>query len=175
MVDGRYAWFRPRDVGREEDFLRELRLLKVIKITAYLEHPDVRCSRLLGVVTASLSNGLCAVVGLLISWIPPAPDGPHLKSQSARQIRNSHTKWRQQVTKTVAFLHDHGVCWGDVNVCNIAIDSNLNAWVIDFGGSNNVECVDDDLAETTEGDWQGIHRIFDEWVSRRISSASDLR
>lgn len=71
MVDGRYAWFKPRDVGREEDFLRELRLLKVIKDTAYLDHHDVRCSRLLGVVIASLSNGLCAVVGLLISWIPP--------------------------------------------------------------------------------------------------------
>lgn len=175
MVDGRYAWFKPRDLGREADFLRELRLLKVIKDTAYLEHHGVRYSRLLGVATASFSNDLCAVVGLLISWIPPAPDGPHLKSQSARQIRDSHTKWRQQVTKTVSFLHDHGICWGDVNVCNIAIDNNINAWVIDFGGSNNAEFVDDDLAETTEGDWQGIQRIFDEWVPQRINSASDLR
>ncbi|GAB1742186.1 hypothetical protein NU219Hw_g7748t1 [Hortaea werneckii] len=174
MIDGRYAWFKPRDFGREEDFLRELRLLKVIKDTAYLEDHDVRYSQLLGVVTASFSNDLCAVVGLLISWIPPAPDGPHLKSQSARQIRNSHTKWRQQVTKAVSFLHDHGICWGDVNVCNIVIDNDLNAWVIDFGGSNNAEFVDDDFAETTEGDWQGIRRIFDEWVPQRISSASDL-
>lgn len=35
---------------------------------------------------------------------------------------------------------------------NVVIDEAMNAWVIDFGGMNNVEFVDEDKRETIEGD-----------------------
>lgn len=71
-----------------------------------------------------------------------------------------HKKWEQQVVTTVKLLHEHGIVWGDVKACNVAIDADMNAWVIDFGGRNTRDLVDDDKAETVEGDWQGVHRLF---------------
>lgn len=57
--------------------------------------------------------------------------------------------------------------WGDVNPCNIAIDDVLNASFIHFGGLNNPESADDSQAETSEGDWQGVRRMFKEWPPNR--------
>lgn len=64
-------------------------------------------------------------------------------------------------------LHRHKIVWGDVNVHNIFIDANNDAWVIDFGGNCNVQFVDEELKETYQGDIQGLHRIFEEWISAR--------
>ncbi|KAK5084603.1 hypothetical protein LTR05_005681 [Lithohypha guttulata] len=71
------------------------------------------------------------------------------------------------VIATVEVLHTHDIIWGDVNAGNIVIDEALNAWVIDFGGRNNPEFVDDDKAETIEGDWQGVERLFYVWLPNR--------
>jgi RIO-like serine/threonine protein kinase len=61
-------------------------------------------------------------------------------------------------------LHRCGIVWGDVNVHNIFIDANGDAWVIDFGGNCNVEFIDEELKETHEGDIQGLRRVFEEWL-----------
>ena len=78
-----------------------------------------------------------------------------------------HAKWKAQVVDMVTELHAHDVIWGDVNAGNVVIDHASNAWLIDFGGLNNPEFVDDDLAETKEGDWQGVHRLFEVWLPQR--------
>lgn len=174
LPNGEFVWFKPRVPYRESDFSREIQLLKAIKDANFDD--KIRVSQLIGVVTALLKTDqteVTAVVGLLISWIPPAPEGPHLLAQSSSSLRASQSKWWQQVSRTVETLHGYGICWGDVNLCNIVIDRDSNAWVIDFGGSNNLEFVDDDLAETFAGDWQGIRRIFEEWVPRRINLETD--
>jgi len=64
-------------------------------------------------------------------------------------------------------LHNHGIVWGDVNYCNVVIDSEQDAWVIDFGGLNNTEFVNDDKAESVEGDWQSVGRLIGEFLPRR--------
>jgi hypothetical protein len=60
--------------------------------------------------------------------------------------------------------HSHDLIWGDVNPCNVAVD----AWVIDFGGINNAEFVDDNNTETKYGDWQGVERLFGTWLLNRV-------
>lgn len=60
-------------------------------------------------------------------------------------------------------LHLHKIIWGDVNIHNIFVDVNADAWVIDFGGNCNVQFVDEELKETYEGDIQGLRRIFEEY------------
>lgn len=45
-----------------------------------------------------------------------------------------------------------------------------NAWVIDFGGRNNPLFIDNDKAETIEGDWQGIRRLFEMWLPKQVST-----
>lgn len=53
---------------------------------------------------------------------------------------------------------------------NVAVDEAMDAWIIDFGGMNNVEFVDEEKRETFEGDWQGIRRLFQEWLPSRVKA-----
>jgi RIO-like serine/threonine protein kinase len=75
-----------------------------------------------------------------------------------------HKQWEEQLTVIVQELHAHDIVWGDVHPMNVVIDEEMNAWAIDFGGVNNAEFVDDEKRETIEGDWQGITRLFQEWL-----------
>jgi hypothetical protein len=50
---------------------------------------------------------------------------------------------------------------------NVVIDENFDAWVIDFGGMNNVDFVDDENRETVRGDWQGVGKLFGQWLPSR--------
>ncbi|KAK2668010.1 hypothetical protein RAB80_017201 [Fusarium oxysporum f. sp. vasinfectum] len=55
----------------------------------------------------------------------------------------------------VHWLHEEGIVWGDAKPDNVLIDKDENAWIIDFGGSYTPGWVDEDKAETFEGDYQG--------------------
>lgn len=63
------------------------------------------------------------------------------------------------MTETAHELHRQGIVWGDVKPDNVLIDKNLDAWVVDFGGGFDPEWVDRELAETVEGDLQGLSRM----------------
>lgn len=104
------------------------------------------------------------VVGMLMHLIVSPQLGSHPQSPGLRHLTHLNKKWEQQVINTVTLLHTHGIVWGDVNPYNVAIDEDMNAWVIDFGGRNTPEFVDGDKAETKEGDWQGVQRFFGEWL-----------
>ncbi|RDI80507.1 hypothetical protein Vi05172_g9631 [Venturia inaequalis] len=45
-------------------------------------------------------------------------------------------RWCQQITDTIAFVHDKGVIHGDLQLGNIFLDEDLNAKVGDFAGSS---------------------------------------
>lgn len=101
--------------------------------------------------------------------IPASSFGTDLLSPGCWTHGELHEKWEQQVTATLEVLHAHEIIWGDVNAGNVVIDEALDAWVIDFGGMNSPEFVNDDKAETMEGDWQGVRRLFQVWLpSRRV-------
>ena len=106
-------------------------------------------------------------IGLLIALIPPHASGLHPLEHGFCGRFELHQKWETQVSATLRELHRHGIVWGDVNPCNIVIDPDLNAWVIDFGGNYNWEFVDEYNAETEEGDWLGIERLFRDWLPSR--------
>ncbi|KAK2924448.1 hypothetical protein FoTM2_014725 [Fusarium oxysporum f. sp. vasinfectum] len=55
----------------------------------------------------------------------------------------------------IHWLHEEGIVWGDAKPDNVLIDKDENAWIIDFGGSYTPGWVDEDKAETFEGDYQG--------------------
>lgn len=57
---------------------------------------------------------------------------------------------------TLQILHENDIVCGDVNPCNVAIDEEYSTWIVDFGGLNNAEFVDEDKAETREDYWQGV-------------------
>jgi RIO-like serine/threonine protein kinase len=103
-------------------------------------------------------------MGMLMTLIASPVMGTHLQSRDFQGKPKLHERWEKQVTAIVQELHAHGIVWGDVNPMNIVIDKAMDAWVIDFGGMNNVAFVDDDKRETIEGDMQGIMRLFQEWL-----------
>lgn len=68
-------------------------------------------------------------------------------------------KWISKIRQTIDKLHSEGIVWGDVKPDNILVDDNDDLWLIDFGGSFTYGWVDEDKAETIEGDCQGMERI----------------
>jgi hypothetical protein len=157
-ADGIPLYFKPRMEMREPDFERELRILSRIDeagLTARLRVPKLQ-----GIVV----SGEKTAIGMLMTLITPSEFGVHLRSPGLQGRSELHRKWEEQITVIVQELHAHGIVWGDVHPMNILIDERMNAWAIDFGGMNNVEFVDDEKRETIEGDWQGITRLFQEWL-----------
>jgi tRNA A-37 threonylcarbamoyl transferase component Bud32 len=165
-ANGSYKYFKPRQEAREEEFTREVQILSQIKKKG-LAGAHFRLPVLDSLVMANAGGE--AVVGILMNLIRPPSSGCHLLSPGFKDRVDLHQRWEQQVRKSVQLLHSHDLVWGDVNPCNVAIDEDFNAWIIDFGGMNNVEFVDDDKAETKEGDWQGVERLFGTWLPSRVS------
>lgn len=165
-ANGSYKYFKSRQEAREGEFTREVQILSQIKKKG-LAGAHVRLPVLDSLVMANTGDE--AVVGILMNLITAPSPGCHLLSPGFKDRVDLHQKWEEQVCASVQPLDSHDLVWGDVNPCNVAIDEDFNAWIIDFGGMNNDEFVDDDKAETEEGDWQGVERLFGTCLSSRVS------
>ena len=163
-AEGVLMYFKPRIEGRESEFEREL--LIMLHIDKAGLRARIRVPGLQGIVVSG-ENGE-TTMGMLMTLITSTITGTHLQSQGFQGKLELHKKWEEQVTAIVQELHANGIVWGDVNPMNVVIDEAMNAWVIDFGGMNNVEFVDDEKRETVEGDKQGIMRLFQEWLPSRL-------
>ncbi|TKA61408.1 hypothetical protein B0A55_12996 [Friedmanniomyces simplex] len=161
-ADGLAMYFKPRFAGRETQFEREAHVLGRIAELGLHSNQTNRLSRLVGIVTTGKFGE--QVAGILLAFIVTGPGGGDCLRRAVQARTEMHEEWKAQVGETVKKLHAHQLVWGDVNAGNVVIDESSNAWVIDFGGLNNPEFVDDELAETEEGDWLGVHRLFDEWL-----------
>ena len=110
-------------------------------LLGYVQHADADC-----------------VVGFLRQWLP----GNRLRdidvSSTAPERRR---KWASQIWETINRLHAVGVIWGDGKASNVVIDEQDDAWLIDFGGGFTKGWVDEDLADTIEGDEQAVRSIMD--------------
>jgi serine/threonine protein kinase len=155
--DGVSLYFKPRLEWREAEFERELRILTRIDEAGLAAR--LRVPRLQGVVVSGEDT-----IGMLMTLITSSSIGTHLRSAGLQDRHESHKQWEEQLTVIVQELHAHDIVWGDVHPMNVVIDEEMNAWAIDFGGMNNAEFVDDEKRETIEGDWQGITRLFQEWL-----------
>jgi tRNA A-37 threonylcarbamoyl transferase component Bud32 len=163
-AEGVLMYFKPRIEGRESEFERELQIMSRIDEAGL--GARIRVPGLQGIVVSG-ENGE-RTMGMLMTLITSPKMGTHLQSQGFQGKLELHKKWEEQVTAIVQELHANGIVWGDVNPMNVVIDEAMNAWVIDFGGMNNVEFVDDEKRETVEGDKQGIMRLFQEWLPSRF-------
>lgn len=167
MADGTRKYFKHRWSYRQPDFAREVDCMARIE-GAKIRGGETRIPALVGIVVDKDQ-----AIGFLMDLIPTSPQGLHLLSEGFWERPELHRKWEKQVTDMVEVLHEHGIVWGDVNPCNVVIDEELNAWIIDFGGMNNVEFIDDAKRETVEGDWQGVKYLFRKWLpSRRVGGSA---
>ncbi|KAI9875045.1 MAG: hypothetical protein M1830_008995 [Pleopsidium flavum] len=69
-------------------------------------------------------------------------------------------KWAARVKYSIEQLHDCRIVWGDAKADNVMIDSENEAWMIDFGGGFTHGWVDEEKRETVEGDLQALSKIF---------------
>ncbi|KAM0720538.1 hypothetical protein Q7P37_004674 [Cladosporium fusiforme] len=115
-----------------------------------------RISRLGGLVSDS-----GAIWGLLLNYIETDPYVVTLRDALKAASSPVREQWIEQVTTTLTQLHSGGVFWGDAKPENILIDTDNNAWIIDFGGGYTEGWVDENLAGTIEGDEQGLARIIE--------------
>lgn len=156
--EGDALYLKPRVEMREPEFERELCVLSCIDGAGLAT--QLRVPKLQGIVVSEWGT----VIGLLMTLTTSSKMGTHLRSSGLRGRTELHSKWERQITGIVAELHKHGIVWGDVHPMNILLDEAMDAWVIDFGGMNNIEFMDDEKRETVEGDWQGVTRLFRDWL-----------
>ena len=145
--------FKRAHYGGREQLIREIQLLQQISENWEPGHPNCPAvPRILGLVTSRDQ-----IAGILEEFI----DGEKLSELDMEDVSTEQRqKWKQQVQHTITLLHRKNFVWGDVKPDNVLIDKEARAWLIDFGGSWTDGWVDEHLAETIEGDLQGLDRLM---------------
>lgn len=151
-------------VGKDTYFFKQLQagdigmaiteLSTFTKIRSANFKDEVKVSQLLGIVKDEETS---RVVGLLISYIErgtPLSCDPRCLTDSSLC-----KKWLKQITHSLDQLHAHQITWGDAKPDNVLISKQDDAYLIDFGGGYTPNWVDQELANTVEGDRQGLERI----------------
>ncbi|KAJ5125067.1 uncharacterized protein N7515_008892 [Penicillium bovifimosum] len=130
------------------------------KIQSALFSKPIYASRLLGIVRIPSSG---RIVGLLLSYIEFKDNTSDYTTLlcvgKGPQYVSMRQKWLSQITQSIEGLHACGAVWGDAKPDNVLIDTQLDAYLIDFGGGYTRGWVDKELANTAEGDLQGLKRI----------------
>ncbi|EEU45614.1 uncharacterized protein NECHADRAFT_80693 [Fusarium vanettenii 77-13-4] len=134
--------------GRELEYLG-----KILK--AFPQQDSVRVPQLLGYIHDKDTK---RILGFLRQWVPGQNLG--IEIDLAATATETKQKWASQIRESVQLLHKHGLVWGDAKPCNVIIDEQDDAWLIDFGGGFTTGWVDSQLAETIEGDEQALERIM---------------
>ncbi|KAM5354940.1 hypothetical protein ACJ41O_001586 [Fusarium nematophilum] len=154
LKDGSVAFIKLMRHGDNESLRNELDNYKMID-DARLGN-SLRVSRLRGLVRDE--SGL--VFGLLLTYI-------HCKFVTLSYALKAETppslqqKWATQLRDIIDQLHDAGIVWGDAKPDNVLIDTNLDAWVVDFGGGYTEGWVPKKLAGTMEGDQHALEKIVE--------------
>ncbi|RFU33686.1 hypothetical protein B7463_g2664, partial [Scytalidium lignicola] len=138
LVEDQEMLCKARPTGLEDPNLKqELESFQKIAKASQCSSLPIRVLKLLGYVKQA-SNG--HIVGLLCEWI--ASDLP-----------------RYPKFETVDQLHKIGMILEDGKISNVVIGNDDNAWLIDFGGGWTKGWVDEELADTIEGDGQAVRNI----------------
>ncbi|KIL93942.1 hypothetical protein FAVG1_02504 [Fusarium avenaceum] len=132
--------------GRELEYLGEMRKvfpqsdkIQIPQLLGYVHHKDTK-----------------QILGFLRQWVP----GRRLSDINITSATvEKRQRWAVQIRETIERLHKHGLVWGDGKSSNIIIDEQDDAWLIDFRGGFTQGWVDEELAETKEGDEQALAKI----------------
>ncbi|KAF4990441.1 hypothetical protein FDECE_14382 [Fusarium decemcellulare] len=152
-IEGQIYYFKAVQPPGDNIGQREVRTYE--KIAAAGLEPDVRISRLYGIVV----DGNQQLTGLLLHLIPMHDTLEYaLEPETPLSVKQ---RWAEQIKETLACLHQNGIIWGDAKPDNIIIDTDRNAWIVDFGGGHTQGWVDRANMGTTKGDLEGLENILE--------------
>lgn len=114
--------------------------IKVPQLLGYIHHKETK-----------------QILGFLRQWVP----GPRLSDVVAAATAEKRQKWACQIRQSIELLHQNGLIWGDGKPSNIIIDDKDDAWLIDFGGGYTRGWIDEERAETRQGDEQALQKIIE--------------
>ncbi|KAJ4196140.1 hypothetical protein NW767_009600 [Fusarium falciforme] len=118
---------------------------------------NIRVPHLQGYVTFADSRD---IIGLLRDWVLPSSYGSTLRDMDISAVpKELKKKWLDQICETVDKLHELDVVWGDGKVSNVVVDQENNIWLIDFAGGWTEGWVDEELADSVDGDNQAVRNI----------------
>ncbi|KJK85264.1 hypothetical protein H633G_10896 [Metarhizium anisopliae BRIP 53284] len=158
QVDGQTMLCKARRTGLQDPGL-ELELMNLQKIWKYNLSSDstIRVPKLRGYVKHAYSG---AIIGLLRDWVPSGSHGNTLRDIDVCAVSpDLRRRWAAQIRQTVSRLHAIGVIWGDGKASNVIVDKYDDVWLIDLAGGWSRGWVDEELADTEEGDDQAVARI----------------
>ncbi|KAL2681306.1 hypothetical protein Neosp_008917 [[Neocosmospora] mangrovei] len=136
---------------------RELVAMQKIRNACSGPAVNIRAPHLQGYVTFADSGD---IIGLLRDWVLPSSYGSTLRDMDISAVpRELKNKWLDQIRETVDKLHEIGVVWGDGKASNVVVDQEDNIWLIDFAGGWTQGWVDEELADSVDGDNQAIRNI----------------
>ncbi|KAI9726229.1 MAG: hypothetical protein M1834_009084 [Cirrosporium novae-zelandiae] len=169
--------FKSASVEGKSQLIREIHVLRTLEEVRRAGDGDggenndnvrLHIPHFLGLVKSHKSNG---IIGFLEEYIPSSQnlDNDIINTPSSSENNNTpipslsekKTKWLNQISESIFFLHKNNLVWGDAKAQNVLVDGKGegDAWLVDFGGSWTQGWVDAEVAETVEGDLQGLRRI----------------
>jgi serine/threonine protein kinase len=139
----------------QRDALHELNAY--LRIDQLKVEDGLRVPRILGFVQG---EDCSSYMGLLLSYIDcdsRTLEGA-VRADTPKHLRQ---RWADQVSSTLKHLHEAGIVWGDAKAANVLVNTNMDAWIMDFGGGFTEGWVEREKAGTVEGDIQGLAKIVD--------------
>jgi hypothetical protein len=149
------CYFKAFQPGCRQEALHELKAY--LCIDQLRAEDGVQVPNTLGLVQRDDGS---SYIGFLLSYIDC--DGRTLEGAvCADTPQHLRQRWADQVISTVKLLHKAGIIWGDAKAANVLVDTNMDTWIIDFGGGFTEGWVEREKAGTVEGDLQGLAKIVD--------------
>ena len=145
-------FFKPTSHGDSRAVEREIEIL--LRLQQLGLSARIRVPRLCGFVQYGDDN---RVTGLLLTWIDVKDTLSGVRGNDYPLALRK--RWFGEIEEMLQLLHESNIVWGDVKPDNVLVDSQRNAWMVDFGGSYTVGWVDEDKMDTIKGDMQGLARI----------------
>jgi hypothetical protein len=140
-----------------------LRVPELKGSSMYFHIVTFRADTILGIIRSHTG-----VIGILLGEIPHKHHSlrmllllveqgtvPEIEATTSLKL-----KWAGQIKHSLAQLHKLGILWRDVKTDNVLIDENNDAVLLDFGGGNTAEWVDQDKYGTMEREQQGLQKIM---------------
>ncbi|KAI8715040.1 Protein kinase domain-containing protein [Fusarium sp. LHS14.1] len=158
LVGSQAMLCKAHNQGLENSSLeRELDAMHKIRNACSDPSVNIRVPHFRGYATFADSGD---IIGLLHDWVLPSSYGSTLRDMDISAVpRELKKRWLDQIRQTVDKLHEIGVVWGDGKASNVVVDQEDNIWLINFAGGWTEGWVDEELANSMDGDDQAVKNI----------------